>query len=379
MNILIINHSYTSKEAPIDYIFVHNQAKQLQSLGHKVIVMDIDLRSPRWKRKYGRYNEIYDGIMVYRFAVPLGSSKLKKIARKITEIVAPKIYKEIQGKYGNIDVLYAHFAVHGGYAGLILKQKFHIPLVLLEHSSYVLKTEIEKLSLERMVYAEADRVLAVSNALKKKIERMVDRKVEIIPNMIDTDLFKNNSVAKFNEYTFISIGNLIERKNFEKLIQVFSEFNILHKNSRLLICGEGDLKPKLEKLIKNLDLTSHVDLLGQVCNKDLPSLLNQSHCFILLSKFETFGIVYAEAIACGIPAISINCGGSDDIINQNVGIICENDSEIILNAMEYMYYHSDKFDPQKLHLYIEENFSAKNIAKKISQVLRESCMEKKCD
>ncbi len=109
-------------------------------------------------------------------------------------------------------------------------------------------------------------------------------------------------LANSNEKLFVSSGQLIKRKNFIELIKVWKNLPQAYK---LLICGEGKLKKKIEKLTKKEKL-ENIKLLPYQKKKDLLYLFSISDGFIFLSKEDIYGHVINEALSQGLPVISSN-------------------------------------------------------------------------
>jgi glycosyltransferase involved in cell wall biosynthesis len=113
----------------------------------------------------------------------------------------------------------------------------------------------------------------------------------------------------------VSIGRLTHQKNFELLINSFSEFKKITPDLKLIILGEGEKKQKLLDLINKKELSNEIFLLGQKNN--VYKYLNKCFAFILCSRWEDPGFVLLEAIACRSVVISSDCNnGPKEILNN---------------------------------------------------------------
>ena len=95
-------------------------------------------------------------------------------------------------------------------------------------------------------------------------------------------------------------------------------------------------------------------------------MLETSDCFVLASKSETFGIVYIEAMAKGLPVIATRCGGPEEFVNKDNGLLVDvGDCEALTEAMVYMMNHKDLYNKEMIRQFCLENFSESAIADKI--------------
>ena len=121
------------------------------------------------------------------------------------------------------------------------------------------------------------------------------------------------------ERVILSVGRLDSREQYKGQDRVIAALPAL-KAARLsplyLIAGDGDDRPRLEALAKELAVTDQVRFLGVVSDADLPDLYRAADLFALPSTGEGFGIVYLEAMACGTPALGLDVGGAPDALGE---------------------------------------------------------------
>mgnify|MGYP003571270745 CR=1 FL=1 len=135
-------------------------------------------------------------------------------------------------------------------------------------------------------------------------------KFHILQNAIDTEQYKFNPEIR-KEYreklglgdkkTFIHVGRFHPAKNHVFLLNVFSEIHKQDANTVLLLAGDGELRPKIERRISVLGLKNDVLLLGS--RSDVPRLLQAADCFLFPSFWEGFGMGAIEAQAAGLPCV----------------------------------------------------------------------------
>ena len=122
---------------------------------------------------------------------------------------------------------------------------------------------------------------------------------------------------------FIYVGSLIKRKNPISLIYALDKVYPVKKFS-ITFVGEGVERKKMMKSVIDLNLVSNINFLGNISRKDVSAEIESSECFIMISRGETFGLVYLEAMAKGCITIgSINEGIDGVIIDGFNGFLCE--------------------------------------------------------
>lgn len=133
-------------------------------------------------------------------------------------------------------------------------------------------------------------------------------KYHILQNAIDTEQYKFNPEIR-KEYreklglsdkkTFIHVGRFHPAKNHSFLLKVFSVVHQQDPNTALLIAGDGELRPEIEKQIGILNLQNDVFLLGS--RSDVPNLLRAADIFLFPSVWEGLPVTVVEAQAAGLP------------------------------------------------------------------------------
>ena len=179
------------------------------------------------------------------------------------------------------------------------------------------------LKLEKKIYEHSKNIFAVSSytaELIKKRYNIDSKKIRVLPNPVDFSEFNpsgSNKIKPGFDYLLFA-GDLIKRKGVNYLIRSFKEVIGIYPDLKLLIVGTGPERTRLYNLVKSLKLENNVIFLGRVKQELMPSYFRQAKVFVLPSLQEGFGIVLAEALACRTPVIATDCGGTKDIVEDNI-------------------------------------------------------------
>ena len=145
--------------------------------------------------------------------------------------------------------------------------------------------------------------------------------------------FLNKDICSNDELNFLSIGRFNQQKDYPNLFKAISILKIiLNRKLKFYIVGDGELRPQLEQLIIELEISDCVILLGK--RSDISSLLNKADYFILPSKHEGLPTVVIEAMACGTFVISTDCGGSAEIMGDTGILVPPENSKALAQALK---------------------------------------------
>lgn len=370
MKIFIVSRGVPSENNQTLGIFEHDQAKALAEAGHDVLVLSLDLRSFRRKRSWGLVSYERDGIKVEEMNVPVGAVP-KPVLISIGTLGLKKLLKHAISKHGEPDIVHSHFFDISYMTQKALDGRYK--QVITEHSSFI-NTELTSAQIQKYgsMYAKADLVIAVSKALCQRMEKLFGVKPICISNIVDTDIFKVRAEdamgCESKPFSFITVANLTPNKRVDLVIDAVAELIKEGKNLSMTIAGDGEERAFIEEKIGKYGISSHVRMLGKIDRKKICEELSLADCFVLTSKSETFGLAYIEAIASGLPVIATRCGGPEDFVSEENGLLIERDSlNELVEAMRFMYENAKEYNHEKISKDISERFSAKTISEQISE------------
>lgn len=344
MRVLIVSEGLPSAQS-LYGLFAFDQAKALASCGVEVFFFAIDIRSIRRWRHWGVTEGITDGVHWYLYSLPVGKAPLV-IRYTVGRLMLIKLFKQVFKDTKIPDIIHAHF-VGNGIIACYLSKKTNIPLIITEHSSSMNVSPIPK-TLKKYAtnaYSLANKVLAVSSCLSDNILKEFGIKSEVVPNIVDLCIF-NQCVPKEHEgFRIVTTSGLVEGKGVINLIKAVQRASDSIPQLHLDIIGDGVLRGELEKYVADNNLKDLVSFLGYLSREKALKVYERSDCFSMLSERETFGVVYAEAMAAGLPIIATRCGGPEDFIDKEVGILVEvNDIDEASGAILYLYKNLNNFN-----------------------------------
>lgn len=205
------------------------------------------------------------------------------------------------------------------------------PIVLSKRvGSYITKKDL----LHRYTYRHVDRVLAISDVIRKNVldtTPVPPEKVVTLHDAVDTEAFSVSRVSRdrvrrefmFTDDTIVVgfVGRFSPGKGHEELLEAAARLNKRYANIRFLVVGEASrgeeaYEQRIKSLCKSLRLDAVVHFAGY--RKDIPDVMAAFDIFAFPSHAEAFGVVLIEAMAMEKPVVSTNCDGVLDIVVDGV-------------------------------------------------------------
>lgn len=218
---------------------------------------------------------------------------------------------------------------------LLASVGFHKKVIVSERADPMQRTKIKR-NIENVFYSIlAKKIVFQTEYARKCYSKKVQSKGVVIPNPIDTSILPNYKDI-VREKAIIGIGRMTEQKNFELLIDAFSEFSKCFPEYSLYIYGEGPLMDVLKAKSQQLNLNEKIFFPGY--KKNLPNYIYNSSMYVSTSNYEGISNAMLEAMAMGIPSVCTDCpvGGARLVINnkQNGILIPMKDKNALVDAMK---------------------------------------------
>lgn len=169
----------------------------------------------------------------------------------------------------------------------------------------------------RLVWAQAAAVTAISAQHRALAQRTLPGlEIPVIANGVAADVFTPAAEPHGGPTTIVCVGRLIERKGQHHLLRAFA--GLLARAGgeppRLLLVGTGDAEPQLKQLAHDLGIGHAVEFAGFVPRERMPEVYRRADIFVLPSQSEGMSIALLEAMACGLPVVVTDTGGTDELV-----------------------------------------------------------------
>jgi glycosyltransferase involved in cell wall biosynthesis len=244
--------------------------------------------------------------------------KRKKAARQLMDISLPSLK--------SFDLIHFHVLSPLHYCFVSEAIKMKVPYVVTEHWTIYARglfkklNPISQLRIKKMA-KRAVVVMPVSSFLQRSMEAVgVRANYVVVPNMVPE--VEHGNFPKHERVTLLAVGDLVDGvKNFSGMIQTLK---VLHDSGRkfyLNLIGHGPDSKSLDDLCSTLNLSAYVHFLGELPHHKVLEEMQRSHVYLMASPLETFSISTLEALKCGTPVVTTDCGGIHEYFEDLGGVI----------------------------------------------------------
>lgn len=263
------------------------------------------------------------------------------------------------------DIVHSHHPFFMGDFALRLSRQYHRPLIFTYHimvEKYVHYLPIHNEGAKRFVieiaagYANlADQVIVPSPSVREiLLRRGVTSPVTVIPTGVDLKRFSGGNGADFRARNRISpdafvighVGRLAPEKNLDFLADCLIEFLKREASAHVLVVGEGPSQTMIKAAFERSGLGERLHLTGFLHKDDLADAYCAMDVFAFASLSETQGVVLPEAMAAGVPVVTVDAPGTREVVKDRLnGRMIENpDRQEFIDALAWIL----KCSPEEL-------------------------------
>ena len=272
-------------------------------------------------------------------------------------------------KRHRLNILDAHFGYPDGYAAILLGRWLGLPVSITLRGKEERQLRMDVARPLRAAILGADRLVCVSEALRDvAIGVGADpARAVVIGNGIDLSKFeplpkdeaRRALSLPADAAVLVSVGTLVERKGFHRVIACLPRLVDAHPNLHFLVVGgagpEGDLSARLRAQVAALRLQDRVHFLGHCSPERLRMPLSAADVFVLATTYEGWANVLLEAMACGLPVVTTRVGGNAQVVRSpELGTLVPPENEAAL-ATALADALATRWDAKAIRAYAEGN------------------------
>lgn len=382
MKVLLINHF--PLEGSGSGVYTMNIAKSLRDKGHEVCIIMPENRT-NFKREdgiklhpvYFKYKEEIPGQLSFNFPCftthPNSVENFDHLSDEQIEEYASAFRKAIKEEVESFhpDV------IHGQHIWILsdLAAEYDIPLVVTAHGTDIVghKRSDRFHSYTNDVASKCAHIITISEDNKDLVEKEFPQakgKTTLLRNGYDSNVFykdvynRDKVLEKFGiskKYSKVVCfaGKLTEIKGVDTLLKAAAIYQ--DENTATLIAGNGELFDSLNEMANDLGL-SDVYFLGNLPQDGLREIYNIADVSCVPSRFEAFGLVAIEALACGTPVVASEVGGIPDFLKPDVGkLIKIDDYEALADSIQKILSGEVHFDSKHISQYAYDHYAQETI------------------
>ncbi len=373
--ILFLSFWNPTQANPGKGVFIHEQASCLATTNINFVFVVVNIVNSK-NKLLKITSDISDFEQGKKLQITI-SSALWKVIHQLPAISTFIVWREIKrmSLHQNVDIVHSNVVFPCGIVGAAISKKVNARFFISEHWSKVKNLASNPFWRQKIVntYHSAEHVICVSEWLKDTVLSIApNAKVDIVPNIVSSKFFypkdrQDNRIEGCISFCCIASWQLPKR--LDLILKSINEFAKSRTEHIILnVVGEGEQVSSIcyDDLPSNLEIIKH----GYLTKSKIGDTLRNSDYFMHASEIETFSIVVAEALTCGIPVIASNVGALPSLINKDNGVLCENSVDAWIEALiiitskdfssETIADGSKKFSPQHfidsvLQLYSKHN------------------------
>lgn len=381
LNILFLPRWYPNRHDPMPGLFIQRQAEALAK-SNQVVVLYVhpDPECPsEFELDYAEEQGVNVIRVYYQVPAPSGSF-FSPFVHLFRFVRAHLRGLDMAGDFSP-DIIHSHILTRTGVMGHWLSRRLKTPHVISEHwSRYFPENNtyrggVRKF-LTRYVVRRAAAVITVSEKLQQAMQtcRLRNRNDHIVPNVIDTMLFSPSPGAGNKSLKqFIHVSCFEDRsKNISGFLAAVKQLRAERSDFRCIMVGEGPDLEDMQNLAMELGLIEDcVFFVGLIEGKELADLYQQSDFCVLSSRYETFGTIVIESLACGTPVVATEVGIVPEVINSSNGIIVPTEDEGALrDALREMLDRYDSFDRDAIREGIQDKYTPEAVGNQMTEIYR---------
>ena len=277
------------------------------------------------------------------------------------------------------DLVHVHVLTREGVMGYLIAKKIRIPFVISEHwSRYFPENDFFrswwKKILTAFIVRKASALIAVSDKLRQAMiaKGLNHPAFHVVPNVLDMERFRISPATSPAEIkTMVHVSCFEDRsKNISGLLEAVKKVTEQRTDFILRLVGDGPDLEIMKQKAAVLGLTDRfVVFTGLKEGEELVHEYRNADFSILSSRFETFGTVVPESLACGTPVLATSVGIAPELVNTSNGwVVPPGNTDALAEGILGMLERCRNFDRQDVRKTVGERFSTQSIAAQLINI-----------
>jgi glycosyltransferase involved in cell wall biosynthesis len=362
MNILFVTCWYPHESNKNKGIFIKKHAQSIASTSHSIRVLSIHtIPDAHFFKRISDEETDENGIITYRILCYSRFHKALYYLYPVLSLLHVNFYlKKIPSSW-KPDLVHGNVTYPAGFISNCIAKKYKVPYVITEHWSKLnqfVKQNIFAWFAKKTV-KEAQQYSAVSHFLSNRIKTILPKSnISVIPNVISEVFTYKPKIKSLTTLNFAIVATWGKPKRPDLIVDALQHLcKKINQKIVLTIVGEGEL---LESLLqKKYDF--EIERKGILNPTQLAQLLHTTDYFLHASDMETFSVVIAEALACGVPVCASNVGAISELITSSNGVLTNNSVEEWTDAIEKLI--STTYNHELISLQTINKYSLQEVAK----------------
>jgi len=378
LNILFLASWYPNTESTQAGNFIQQHARSITNYANVCVVHVVAVSSiTEYKITKEWNNGIYEVIIYYpkpNISFPIFSLYQKGKKQQQAYL---KAYELAKNELGSFDLVHLNVIYPAGLFALHLNTKYKIPYILTEHwTAFSGNTNenfnsIEKYFIKKIA-SKACFICPVSENLKNKMITFgLRNNYKVIPNVVDTTVFKFNQLIERDSIVkILHVSNLKdEHKNITGILTAIKTLSLKRNDFIITIAGNGDIET-FKRLSTEMSISEEVIRFeGEKSSKEVAELMRKNDCFLLFSNYENLPCVISESLVMGLPVISTNVGGISEMINEKNGILIEPNNQLdLITALNYIIDNIENFDKRIISEEAQQIYSYEKVGNQFIEI-----------
>jgi glycosyltransferase involved in cell wall biosynthesis len=282
------------------------------------------------------------------------------------------------------DLIHAHFTYPDGWVAAKLGERYGVPVIITEQAAWRPWMDNFPRVCRHALWAASHSAfhIAISRAHRETITHFTGEtpRLQLIPDAVDGEVFTlppeghrriSNQLLIVGAIRHVKGADILAHA-MRRLVDRGHDVKLVHVGESFYGGWRRDFE-EFQALVDRLGLKPRVEYTGKKSTAELVGYLQDSSLLVLPSRRESLGLVLVEALACGTPVVATRCGGPEDIVTNDVGVLVPpEDPDALASGIELALARREVFDPGRLRSHALERFGFDAVAERLAALYREA-------